>query len=336
MTDTNFKHHHEILNGRRQHFVTAGEGKAVMFLHGFPDLWRSWRAQIKAVVDAGYMAIAPDLRGYGETEGTQDPQAATSIDVMGDLLAILDHLEIDQVTLIAHDWGTNAGWAAVQLRPDRFVGMLAVSVPWIPRGDRSLPQILKDEAPPNYYLPYFLKPGLADEEFNSNPLEFLRRIFYTNSAERPGEGPPPMETVDGKLLPGLDRPEGEMTFMPDDELAIYADAFAKAGATTAFNAYRSLHRSWELMAAWADGVPKTPVVTIVGEQDLVVGMPGMRQVFDMQPTWLPNAKPTIWMKDSGHFPQMERPDEVSRHVVDFVRETRGGEDKGAEAACIAV
>ena len=104
MTNEIFKHHHENLNGRRQHFVTAGDGKAVMFLHGFPDLWRSWRAQMKAVVDAGYMAIAPDLRGYGETEGAQDPQAATSIDVMGDLVAILDHLKVDQVTLIAHDW----------------------------------------------------------------------------------------------------------------------------------------------------------------------------------------------------------------------------------------
>lgn len=109
MDDSIFKHHRERLNGRRQHFVTAGEGQAVLFLHGFPDLWRTWRAQMAAVAKAGYLAIAPDLRGFGETEGGEDPERYTAIDVMGDLIAILDHLEIDQATVIAHDWGTVAG-----------------------------------------------------------------------------------------------------------------------------------------------------------------------------------------------------------------------------------
>lgn len=217
--DAFFTHHYQQLNGRRQHFVTAGQGEAILFLHGFPDMWRSWRAQMRAVAEAGYMAIAPDLRGFGETEGDPDPERYTSIDVMGDLLAILDHLSVRQVTVVAHDWGTNAGWAAVQLRPDRFVGILAISVPWLPHGDRSLPQILQQEAPPEYYLPWFLTKGPADDEFNADPETFLRRIFYTNSAERPG-GTPPMLTVNGSLIAGMDEPPGEMTFMPDDELAI--------------------------------------------------------------------------------------------------------------------
>ena len=97
---------------------------------GFPDLWRTWRAQMRAIADAGNMAMAPDLRGYGETEGDPDPRKWTAMDVMGDLVAILDHVGVDQVTVIAHDWGTNTGWPAVRLRPDRFVGMFAVSVPW--------------------------------------------------------------------------------------------------------------------------------------------------------------------------------------------------------------
>jgi len=320
MDDSIFSHHHELLNGRRQHFVTAGSGPAVMFLHGFPDLWRSWRAQMHAVVQAGYRAIAPDLRGYGDTEGDEDPRASTSIDVMGDLVAILDHLEVHEVTLVAHDWGTNAGWAAVQLRPDRFKGILAMSVPWLPLEAGSLPDILQKEASPAYYLPYFLIEGPADAEFDADPTEFLRRIFYTVSAERPG-GLPRMETVGGSLLAGLDTPPGDMTFMPDDELAIYAEAFARRGATSAFHAYRSLHRSWELMSAWADGVPEVPARTIVGDRDLVVGMPGMQEVFDKQTEWLPKGMPTIVIENCGHFAPLERPDEVSRHVLDFLRDT---------------
>ncbi len=321
--DPAFVHHRERLNGRKQHFVTAGEGKAVLFLHGFPDLWRTWRAQMRAVADAGYMAIAPDLRGFGETEGAANPQSYTSIDVMGDLIAILDHLGVDQVTVVAHDWGTNAGWAAVQLRPDRFVGIMAISVPWLPRGERSLPQILREDAPADYYLPWFLNEGPPDAEFNADPETFLRRIFYTNSAERPGDTPPPMITVGGSLVAALDEPPGEMKFLPNDELAIYVEAFRKSGATSAFNAYRSLHRSWELMGAWADFVPNAPARTLVGDKDVVAGMPGMRDVFDAQSKWLPQGRPTIWIENCGHFAQMEQPDEVSRHVVDFVRETRG-------------
>lgn len=321
MNDISFTHHRERLNGRRQHFVTAGEGPAVLFLHGFPDLWRCWSAQLKAVAAAGYTAIAPDLRGYGETEGSPDPEQYTAIDVMADQLAILDHLKIDKVTVVAHDWGTNTGWAAVQLRPDRFIGIVAISVPWMPHGDRSLPQILKEEAPPNYYFPYFLNPGPADAEFDANPREFLRRIMYTNSAERPG-GPPKMQTVNGSLVEGLDAPSGPMTFLPDSELDIYTDAFTKSGATSALNSYRGLHRSWELMKGWADYAPDVPARTIVGDRDLTVEMPGMREIFDAQPEWLPQGMPTIWLEGTGHFAQMEAPGIVSRHILDFLEETR--------------
>jgi pimeloyl-ACP methyl ester carboxylesterase len=316
-----FKHHRQQLNGRQQHFVTMGSGPAVLFLHGFPDLWRGWRAQMKAVADAGYLAIAPDLRGYGETEGDENPELYTGLDVIGDLLSILDYLSVDKVTLVAHDWGTTAGWAAVQVRPDRFVGMLALSVPWLPRGDRSLPQILKSEAPKNYYLPWFLEKGPADNEFDRDPETFLRRIYFTNSAERKGDQPPAMTTLNGSLVAALDEPKGEMAFLPNAELQIYADSFRKTGSTSAFNAYRGLHRSWELMAPWNDMVPVTPVQTIVGTKDLVAAMPGMRDVFDAQVRWMPNARPTGWIEDCGHFPQMEKPAEVNSYLLRFLRDT---------------
>ena len=320
MNNTTFTHYREHLNGRQQHFVTAGEGPAVLFLHGFPDLWRGWSAQLSAVAAAGYLGIAPDLRGYGETEGSPDPEKYTAIDVMADQLAILDHLGVDKVTVVAHDWGTTAGWAAVQLRPDRFASIVAISVPWMPHGDRSLPQILVDEAPRDYYFPYFLIPGPADAEFDADPREFLRRIMYTNSAERPG-GPPAMQTVNGSLLEGLAAPNGAMTFLPDAELDIYADAFARSGATAALNSYRGLHRSWELMTAWADSIPNVPAITIVGDRDLTVEMPGMREVFDAQARWLPRGRSTIWLDKTGHFAQMEAPELVSRHILDFLRES---------------
>lgn len=323
MSSRDFEHHDEVLNGRRQHFVTLGDGEPVLFLHGFPDLWRTWQAQMQAVADAGYRAIAPDLRGFGETEGDDDPLHSTVIDVLGDLIAILDHLEVEQVAVVAHDWGADTGWAAVKIRPDRFAAILTITVPWAPHGDASLPQVLQRYAPPTYYyLPWFLIQGPADAEFDRDPTEFLRRIYYTNSAEGSAEVPT-MQTVDGSLLAGMATPSGAMQVLPDDELELYADSFAKSGGTAALNAYRSMHRSWELLSAWADVVPTVPARTIVGDRDVILGMPGVRQALDLQSKWLPRGKPTIWLENCGHFAQLERPDDVSRHIVDFLGETLG-------------
>lgn len=94
-------------------------------------------------------------------------------------------------------------------------------------------------------------------------------------------------------------------------------AFAGAGAT---NAHRSLHRTWKLMAPWADLAPDVPARTIVGDKDLVAGMP---EVFDRQPRWLPQGRPTSWLGNRGHFAQIETPDKASRHVTPFLRDARG-------------
>lgn len=108
---------------------------------------------------------------------------------MGDPIASLDRLGVNQVTVVAHDWGTDTGRPAVQLRPDRLVGMLAVPVPWAPHGNRSLPRMLKEDAPPDDHLPWFLVPRPPDAEFNPNPAKILHRIFCTNPAERLDEAP---------------------------------------------------------------------------------------------------------------------------------------------------
>eukprot|EP01037_Dinobryon_pediforme_P027644 gene27644-30610_t len=93
-TMSDFVHDYADLNGLRYHFVTAGDGPAVLLLHGFPDLWVGWRPVMESLVARGYRVIAPDLRGFGETEAAKSADAATAIDVMGDLVALLDHLGI--------------------------------------------------------------------------------------------------------------------------------------------------------------------------------------------------------------------------------------------------
>src|SRR5208283_5342410 len=169
-----FEHRKARINGLDYHYVTCGEGPAVLFCHGFPDLWRTWRHQMLAVAEAGFKAIAPDLRGFGETEGPEDPLAYTALDVVCDMVALLDHLGLATATIIGHDWGANICWAAPLVRPDRFTAVMSLSVPYVPRARMSLPKALKAAGQTNAYMLYFLEPGPADAELNADPKGFLR------------------------------------------------------------------------------------------------------------------------------------------------------------------
>lgn len=92
------------------HVAQCGEGEPVLLLHGFPELWYSWRHQMQAIADSGRRAIAPDLRGFG---GSSAPEAVEAYDIealTGDLAALLDELEIEQAVVVGHDWGSDLAW----------------------------------------------------------------------------------------------------------------------------------------------------------------------------------------------------------------------------------
>lgn len=79
------------------HSLHSCAGPLVLLLHGFPDLWFSWRHQIPALVAAGYHVVAPDLRGYGQTDAPDGADNYTSLHYVGDLVGLLDSLGEKQV-----------------------------------------------------------------------------------------------------------------------------------------------------------------------------------------------------------------------------------------------
>ncbi|KAK9933829.1 hypothetical protein M0R45_021004 [Rubus argutus] len=81
------EHRSVKVNGINMHVAEKGQGPVVLFLHGFPQLWYTWRHQIHALASLGYRAVAPDLRGYGDTEAPADPSSYTYFHVVGDLVA---------------------------------------------------------------------------------------------------------------------------------------------------------------------------------------------------------------------------------------------------------
>src|SRR3984957_3920902 len=125
-------------NGITLHVTEQGDGPVVLFCHGFPDTSYTWRRQMKAIASVGYRAIAPDMRGYGRSSAPADASVYTPLHTAGDLVGLLDALDIPSAALVGHDWGATHAWNAAMMRPDRFTAVFCLSVPYVPRGDVSV------------------------------------------------------------------------------------------------------------------------------------------------------------------------------------------------------
>ncbi|CAK9175345.1 unnamed protein product, partial [Ilex paraguariensis] len=132
-------HKNLYVNGINMHIAEIGEGPAVLFLHGFPELWYSWRHQMLSLSSKGYRTIAPDLRGYGDTDVPPYATSYTAFHIVGDLVALLDALGLDQAFLVGHDWGAVMAWYFCLFRPDRIKALVNTSVVFHPRSPSRKP-----------------------------------------------------------------------------------------------------------------------------------------------------------------------------------------------------
>lgn len=135
------EHRTVSVNGINMHIAEIGDPTkgTILFLHGFPELWYSWRHQLLSLSSAGYRAVAPDLRGYGDTDAPPSAASYTAFHVVGDLVALLDLLAVEQVFLVGHDWGALIAWNFSLLRPDRIKALVNLSVPYMPRNPNVKP-----------------------------------------------------------------------------------------------------------------------------------------------------------------------------------------------------
>jgi len=162
-------------NGIEMHLAEAGDGPLVLMCHGWPELWYSWRHQLMALAEAGFHAVAPDMRGFGQTSAPDDVGAYTILHNVGDMVALVAALGEKQAIIVGHDWGAPVAWTAAMMRPDLFPAVVAMSVPHRPRSAAAPLQTLKDAGLGNYYWIYFQKPGVAEAEFERDPAVTLRK-----------------------------------------------------------------------------------------------------------------------------------------------------------------
>ena len=179
-------------NGLSFHVVVEGEGQPVLLLHGFPDSSYLWRNQIPALVDAGYQVIAPDLRGFGQSDRPQDPREYRMETILGDVSGILESVGVDRSHVVGHDWGAVVAWTWAATEPDRMGRLVAISVGHPRSFVRSL--VSSSQAARSWYMLFFQIPGFSERVLTANDWAAFRRMgrgipdldLYISELSRPG------------------------------------------------------------------------------------------------------------------------------------------------------
>ncbi|MFQ5628335.1 MAG: alpha/beta fold hydrolase, partial [bacterium] len=128
---TELTHKHVLANGIRLHVVESGnpDGQPVIFLHGFPEFWYSWRYQFDAFADAGYHVIAPDQRGYNLSDKPKQIKAYNLDELAQDIAGLIDVYKHEKAFVVAHDWGGMAAWWMAMACPERIQKLVVMNVP---------------------------------------------------------------------------------------------------------------------------------------------------------------------------------------------------------------
>ncbi|KAK1291930.1 hypothetical protein QJS10_CPB17g01242 [Acorus calamus] len=305
------------VNGISMHVAEKGEGPSVvLFLHGFPELWYSWRHQILSLSSRGYRCVAPDLRGYGDSECPPDVTAYTIFHIVGDIVALIDSLGQEQVFVVAHDWGAAIAWNLCLLRPDKVKALVNMSVVHMPRQPSERPtDIFRRVYGEDFYICRFQAPGDAESEFAHIDTALLLKMILTDR----NPGPPIFPKKGSSELPNTEITLP--TWLSEEDIAYFASKFDKSGFTGGLNYYRSMDLNWEQMAPWTGVQIKVPVKFIIGDQDLTYNTFGTKDYIRSGAFKenVPLLQDVVVMEGVAHFINQEKAPEVTEHIFEFIK-----------------
>jgi pimeloyl-ACP methyl ester carboxylesterase len=318
---TQVQHRTVEANGIRIHLAERGEGPLVLLCHGFPESWYSWRHQLRALAEAGFRAVAPDMRGYGLTDAPVEIDRYTLLHMVGDMVGVLDALGADSAAIVGHDWGAPVAWHAALLRPDRFRAVAGLSVPFRGRAPARPTSGMPRTDDHVFYQLYFQQPGVAEAELERDVRATIRTMLYAAS----GEGAPAnlqlaMVPRDGGFLTRVETPSALPPWLTETDVDYYAGEFARTGFRGGLSWYRAIDRSWELLAPFVGARITVPAMWAGGDRDLVVlGGGGPERVVASMEKSVPQLRRTLALPGCGHWTQQERPDEINAALIEFLR-----------------
>lgn len=310
------KDYNVVKNGVSLHVVECGTGPAVLFCHGFPDTWRSWRRQMEAISNTGYRAIALDMRGYGQSTGPDDASQYSAFNIVGDLVAVLDALNCETATLVGHDFGAVAAWAAALIRPDRFNAVFCLSVPPFEFDGGNFLADLWRNGQHDFYMFQQMRPE-ADGEW-ADAKKTLPAAFYWTSGEAPAnERWHPMDNKRSLLRPA---PVVRPSFVDPADFAVMVDQFVRNGFHRPLNYYRALVPYLYMLDAFAGCRIKVPSFFIIGGVDGLNALHPVTQ--DSLCHVLADLRGFISIPEVGHWPQLEASEQTNAALLDFLHDIK--------------
>jgi pimeloyl-ACP methyl ester carboxylesterase len=284
-TDTpELRHGYADLSEVRLHYVEAGEGPLVVLLHGFPEFWYSWRAQIPALAAAGFRVVAPDMRGYNLSSRLEGVGAYGMPHLTGDVRELIAERGAQRALLAGHDWGGSVAWATAIGHPEVVERLAILNVPHPRRllqGLRTPRQLRK-----SWYIFFFQLPELPERLVSRNRWQGFRDNFEHDA--RPG------------------------AFSAAD-IERYVEAWSRPGAITAMiNYYRGAVRQAPQRAVAGIAPITAPTLVIWGERDRHLGA----ELAEPEHRDVPQLE-GVERLDASHWVQHDQPEAVNRLLTEF-------------------
>ena len=274
-------------NGVNLHYVSQGEGKLMLMLHGFPEFWYSWRHQI-AEFARDYHVVAIDMRGYNDSDKPDRLSAYRMPELTADVKGVIEGLGYEDCILVAHDWGGAIAWNFAYKHPNLVEKLIVMNLPHPAKfmdGLKTWQQLQK-----SWYIFFFQIPFLPELMFQANDYQAISSAFTDMAIDK-------------------------SAFTPED-LAAYKEAVAKPGALTAMiNYYRAnFNIPPDRNMTQSYGVLDIPTLMIWGEEDTALGKEltyGTDEyVKDLKLKYIPNC---------SHWVQQEQPQLVNQYMREFLQ-----------------
>ncbi|KAL5988558.1 hypothetical protein ACLOJK_026655 [Asimina triloba] len=309
-------------NGINMHVAEQGSGPLLLLIHGFPCLWASWKNQIPELARNGFHVVAPDMRGYGDTDSPPNPTSYTILHLVGDLVGLIQVLGYDQYLLtvlarfgqafvVGHDWGAEIAWHLCLFRPDMVRALVNLGVPYRPRSPIRPVEMMNQMFGEGLYISQFQEPGRAEKSFACyDHLTVMKKFHCITKPDL--IAPPGMEIIDF-----LDIPSTLPAWISEEELQYFASKFQKSSFTGPLNYYHAMDLNWELLAPWKGSKIIVPAKLIAGDKDLGFHSFGTEDYImgrDFK-TLVPDVE--VIVIDGYHFILQEKAEEVTHEILSF-------------------
>ncbi|KAM0064953.1 putative soluble epoxide hydrolase [Helianthus debilis subsp. tardiflorus] len=299
------------VNGLKLHVAEIGleSSPVVIFLHGFPEIWYTWRHQMIAVAKAGFRAIAPDFRGYGLSELPAEPEKASFADLISDTASILDSLNISKVFVIGKDFGAIVAYPFALQHPEKVAGIVTIGLPIMPPGAFTTEFVL----PEGFYPRRWQEPGRAEADFGRFDVKTVVRNVYILFSQSELQIANENQEIMDLVKPSTPLP----SWFSEEDLEAYAALYEKSGFRTALQVP---YRTMDMVGSEVQN-PKVevPTMMIMGEADYVLKIPGMGEYIRSGEVkkYVPNQE-TIYVPHGSHFLPEQFPEKVNELVLDFL------------------